>query len=78
MCGLAWLQGGKDGAEAKVALANDLTGRLFATWTPTAGACRFRLATGALGAKSIPLAPVVLLLLIHCTHVHKARRSVLA
>ncbi len=43
--------GGRDGAEASVVLATDLTGRPFATRTPTDGAIRLRLPTGALDAK---------------------------
>ncbi len=42
---------GRDGVEASVALATDLTGRPFATRTPTAGADGFRLETGAFEAK---------------------------
>ncbi len=43
--------GGRDGAEARVALATDLLGRPFATRTPMEGARKLRLATGAPGAK---------------------------
>ncbi len=43
--------GGRDAAEASVALATNCTGRPFATRTPTEGAVRLRLATGALDAK---------------------------
>jgi hypothetical protein len=43
--------GGRDGAEASVALATDCTGRLFTMQTPTEGAVGLRLATGALDAK---------------------------
>jgi hypothetical protein len=52
--GIMWpciAAGGRDGADARVALATDLTERPFATWTPTAGAHGFRLKTGALGTK---------------------------
>ncbi len=57
--GIMWpciAAGGRDGADARVALATDLTERPFATWTPMAGAHRFTLKTGALGTKYIPLA----------------------
>ena len=47
--------GGRDGAEASVALATDRTGR--PTRTPTEGAIGLRLATRALDAKYMPLAP---------------------
>jgi hypothetical protein len=43
--------GGRDGAEARVALATDFSGRPFATRTATVGAFGSRLATGASGAK---------------------------
>ncbi len=43
--------GGRDGAEASVALATDRTERPFAMQTPTEGAVGLRLATGALDAK---------------------------
>ena len=43
--------GGRDGTEARVALATDLFGRPFATWTPTEGALGLRLAMGAAGKK---------------------------
>ncbi len=43
--------GGRDGAEARVVLATDLSGRPFATRTATVGAFGSRLATGAPGAK---------------------------
>jgi hypothetical protein len=43
--------GGRDGTEARVELATDLSGRLFATWTPTEGALGLRLAMGAAGEK---------------------------
>ena len=43
--------GGRDGAEAGVALATDRTGRPFATRTPMEGAVGLRIATGALDAK---------------------------
>jgi hypothetical protein len=43
--------GGRDGAEARVALATDFSGRPFATRTPTEGAFRSRLAMGTPGAK---------------------------
>jgi hypothetical protein len=43
--------GGRDGAEASIALATDCTGRPFATRTTTEGAVGLRLATGALDAK---------------------------
>ncbi len=42
--GIMWpciAAGGRDGADARVALATDLTERPFATWTPMAGARRF-------------------------------------
>jgi hypothetical protein len=42
---------GRDGMDARVALAIDLTGRPLATWTPMAGALELILATGASGAK---------------------------
>ncbi len=43
--------GGRDGTEARVALATDLSGRLFATRTPMEGALGLRLAMGAVGKK---------------------------
>ncbi len=43
--------GGRDGAEARVALATDFSGRPFATRTAMMGAFGLRLATGAPGAK---------------------------
>jgi hypothetical protein len=43
--------GGRDGAEARVALATDFSGRPFATQTAMVGAFGSRLATGAPGAK---------------------------
>ncbi len=42
---------GRDGMDARVALAIDLTGSQLATWTPMAGALELILAMGALGAK---------------------------
>ena len=48
---------GRDGTDAKVALATDLSGRPFATWTPIVGVWLLQLATGASGAKKQPLAP---------------------
>jgi hypothetical protein len=59
--GITWpciAAGGRDGTEARVALATDLSGRPFATWTPMERAFGFRFATGALGATYNPLAPV--------------------
>jgi hypothetical protein len=56
--GITWpciAAGGKDGAEAKVMLATVLSGRLFATRTPTQGAFGLILAMGAPGTKQIPL-----------------------
>jgi hypothetical protein len=49
--------GGRDGAEASIALATDRTGRPFVMQTPTEGAVGLRFATGALDAKYMPLAP---------------------
>jgi hypothetical protein len=52
--GITWpciTAGGRDGAEARVALATDLCGRPFETWTPTVGALGLRFATGAPGRK---------------------------
>jgi hypothetical protein len=52
--GITWpriAEGGRDGADARVALATDLSGRPFATRTPTVGALWSRLATGASGEK---------------------------
>ena len=52
--GITWpciAAGGRDGAEARVALATDRSGRPFATRTPTVGALWLRFATGAPGAK---------------------------
>jgi hypothetical protein len=52
--GITWpciAAGGRDGTEARVALATDLSGRPFATQTPTEGAFGLRFAMGALGAK---------------------------
>ena len=48
---------GRDGTDDRVALATDRSGRPFATRTPIVGALWFRLETGALGAKKMPLAP---------------------
>ncbi len=42
---------GRDGTDARVALAIDLTGRPLATWTPMAGALELILAMGSLRAK---------------------------
>ena len=52
--GITWpcmAAGSRDGAEARVALTTDRSGRLVATRTPTMGANGLRLATGASGAK---------------------------
>ncbi len=52
--GITWpciAAGGRDGTEASVALATDLLGKPFATWTPMEGAPRLRLEMGASGAK---------------------------
>jgi hypothetical protein len=52
--GITWpyiTAGGRDGTEARVALATDLSERPFATRTPTEGAFGLRFATGVLGAK---------------------------
>ncbi len=43
--------GGRDGAEARVALATDFSGWLFATRTAMVGAFGLRLATSVPGAK---------------------------
>ena len=43
--------GGRDGTEARVALATDLSGRPFATRTLMEGALGLRLAMGAVGKK---------------------------
>ncbi len=43
--------GGRDGAEASIALATDRTGRPFATRTPTEGAVGLKFATRAFDAK---------------------------
>ncbi len=43
--------GGREGTEASVALATNLSGSPFTTWTQTVGASRLRFATGALDKK---------------------------
>ncbi len=52
--GIIWhciIAGGRDGAEARIALAIDLSGGPFATQTPMVGAFGSRSTTGAPGAK---------------------------
>ncbi len=52
--GIMWpyiAAGVSNGAEAKVVMATNLSGRPFATWTAKEGVFGLRLATGALGKK---------------------------
>ena len=52
--GMMWpcmAAGGREGTKGSVALATDLSGSPFATWTQTVGASGLRFATGALDKK---------------------------